>query len=72
MRHIDIQYFLIKDCIERGEVKIEYCQTDDMIADYTIKPLQGAKFYKFRKIILNLLEMKKTEILGIHIYVKLE
>ena len=53
-RHIDARYFFIKDCYERGELDIEYCPTDEMIANYMTKPLQGEKFYKFRKMILNL------------------
>ena len=33
-RHINIRYFFITDCIARKELKVEYCPTDDMIADY--------------------------------------
>ena len=52
-RHFDIKYFYITDLIRRNELEIEYCPTDDMIADYMTKPLVGAKFEKFRKIIMN-------------------
>ena len=52
-RHFDIKYFYITDLIERKEVEIKYCPTDDMIADYMTKPLSGAKFHKFRKQIMN-------------------
>ena len=52
-RHFDIKYFYITDLIERKEVEIQYCPTDDMIADYMTKPLSGAKFHKFRKQIMN-------------------
>ena len=52
-RHFDIKYFYITDLIERKEVEIQYCPTDDMIADYMTKPLSGAKFHKFRKLIMN-------------------
>jgi hypothetical protein len=52
-RHFDIKYFYITDLIERKEVAIQYCPTDDMIADYMTKPLSGAKFHKFRKLIMN-------------------
>jgi hypothetical protein len=34
------------------EVMIDFCPTDDMIADYMTKPLQGAKFLKFKKLIM--------------------
>ena len=53
-RHIDIRYFFIKDCIEKQKLEVEYCPTDDMVADFLTKPLQGAKFNKFRKQIMNL------------------
>ena len=52
-RHINIRYFFVKDRIERKELFVEYCPTEDMIADYFTKPLQGALFRKFRKMILN-------------------
>jgi hypothetical protein len=52
-RHFNIKYFYITDLIERGEVKIEYCPTDDMLADYMTKPVVGTKFISFRKHIMN-------------------
>ena len=51
-RAINIRYFFITDQVEKGNVKIEYCPTDDMIADFMTKPLQGEKFRKFRDLIL--------------------
>ena len=53
-RQINIRYFFIKDRQDSGEVDIEYCPTEEMVADYFTKPLQGAKFRKFRKLIMNL------------------
>jgi Reverse transcriptase (RNA-dependent DNA polymerase) len=52
-RHFNIKYFYITDLIERKEVTIQYCPTDLMIADYMTKPLTGAKFKKFRQLIMN-------------------
>jgi Reverse transcriptase (RNA-dependent DNA polymerase) len=52
-RHFDVKYFYITDLIERKEVSIEYCPTEEMIADYMTKPLTGSKFYKFKKSIMN-------------------
>jgi hypothetical protein len=37
---------------KKGNVLIDFCPTDDMIADYMTKPLQGAKFLKFKKLIM--------------------
>ena len=53
-RHINIRYYFITDRIKNGELEIEYCPTDDMVADYFTKPLQGKKFLQFRKTIMNL------------------
>ena len=52
-RHINIRYFFVKDRIEKKELFVNYCPTEDMIADYFTKPLQGAQLQKFRKMILN-------------------
>lgn len=53
-RHLNIRYFFLCDRIANKELKVEYCPTDDMLADYFSKPLQGIKFKKFRKAIMNL------------------
>jgi hypothetical protein len=52
-RHFHIKYFYITDLIANNEVTIRYCPTDLMVADYMTKPVMGAKFHKFRKIIMN-------------------
>ena len=53
-RHIKIRYFFITDLVQKGEVQIQYCPTDSMVADYQTKPLTGRKFRKFRAKIMNL------------------
>ncbi|KAI2495312.1 Reverse transcriptase (RNA-dependent DNA polymerase) [Fragilaria crotonensis] len=52
-RHINIRYFFIKDRVASGEVKIEYCPTNEMVGDFFTKPLQGMQFIKFRDEIMN-------------------
>ena len=51
-RHVDIRYFFVKDRVDKGEIGIEYCPTESMLADFFTKPLQGALFHKFRKVIM--------------------
>jgi hypothetical protein len=46
--HIDIRYFFVADRVKNGELRIEYCPTNDMLADFFTKPLQGSKFCTFR------------------------
>ena len=53
-RHFALHYFYVTDVVTRGEVKIRYCPTQDIIGDYMTKPLQGVLFYKFRKQILGM------------------
>ena len=51
-RHIDIRYFFVKDWVDKGEFRIEYCNSDNMIADFFTKLLQGHLFRKFRDFIM--------------------
>jgi hypothetical protein len=53
-RHFDIRYFFVTDWVRAKQLSIEYCPTGEMWADIHTKPLQGATFTKFRKLILNL------------------
>jgi hypothetical protein len=53
-RHINIRFFFMKDRIDGGELKVAYCPTDAMSADYLTKPLQGAKFRIHRDTIMGL------------------
>lgn len=53
-RHMNIRYFFVGDVIKRKEVILQYCPTDEMIGDFFTKPLGGAKFRRFRNIIMNI------------------
>jgi hypothetical protein len=53
-RHINIRYFYIQDRVEHNEIQVKFCPTDEMVGDFFTKPLQGAKFRKFRAIIMNI------------------
>ena len=37
--------------MDKKEVRIQYCKTDDMAADFFTKPLQGSLFKKTRSLI---------------------
>ncbi len=51
-RHIDIRYFFIQDRIGLANIDVQYCPTEQMLADFFTKPLQGNLFRKFREVIL--------------------
>jgi len=52
-KHIDVRYFYVKDLIDCDIINLKHCVTDDMIADFLTKPLQGKRFMKLRDIMLN-------------------
>jgi hypothetical protein len=51
-RHIDIRYFFIKDRLGLEDIDVQHCPTEQMLADFFTKPLQGSLFRKFREVIL--------------------
>jgi len=53
-RAFNIRYFFLTDQIEKGNLKVKYCPTGEMVADYMSKPLQGTKFEHFRKAIMGM------------------
>ena len=57
-KHIAIRYFFVTDRIAKGHMKVEWCPTADMIADFMSKPLQGSLFRKFRDIIMGVEAVK--------------
>ena len=60
-KHINIRYFFIQDRVRNGEITLKYCPTDQMLADYFTKPLQGIKFIQFRDMILGITPIVFTE-----------
>lgn len=46
-KHVETKRCFIKDLCERGTVKLEYCQTDEMRADLLTKPLGAVKHHRF-------------------------
>lgn len=47
-KHIDTKYHFVKDYIDKGTIKCEYCQTESMVADILTKPLSVAKHNELR------------------------
>jgi hypothetical protein len=45
-RHINNRYFLVKDRVASGEIRIEYCPTKEMLGDCFTKLIQGPLFYQ--------------------------
>ena len=51
-RHIHIRYFFLKNRIDKGEMRVEYCPTHLMLVDFFTKPLMGELFGKMRDVIM--------------------
>ncbi len=52
-RHINVRYYFIKQFVDKGIVKVEYCPTREMIADILTKPLYGSLFRELKAKLLN-------------------
>ena len=51
-KHIDIRYFFIKDRLEIEGYTVEYCPTQQMLADFFTKPLQGNLFRRLSAVVM--------------------
>jgi hypothetical protein len=51
-RHIDIRYFFMKDRVKIDGITVQHCPTEEMLADFLTKPLQGSLFRKFRDVLM--------------------
>ena len=51
-RHIDIRYFWVKDRLKDEKKKLEYCPTEQILAGFFTKPLQGNLFKKFWRVVM--------------------
>ena len=49
-KHIDIQYHFVRDCVEDGRLHLEYCPTEDMVADGLTKALGPEEHRKLAKM----------------------
>jgi hypothetical protein len=52
-KHIKAKFFLVKDRVDDGEIKVIDCPTEVMWADIMTKPLQGTAFRVMRAKLMN-------------------
>jgi len=53
-RHENIRFFWIADRLRIHGMKVEYCPTSVMLADFYSKPLQGGLFKRTRDVVMGL------------------
>ena len=51
-RHINIRYFYVQEQINNQMLKVKHLRTEEMLADFFTKPIEGHQFVKLRDIIL--------------------
>jgi hypothetical protein len=51
-RHIEIRYYYVANQVAKRDLRVVWCPTDKMIADFLTKPLQGKAFVKFRDLLM--------------------
>ncbi len=51
-RHIEIRHYYVADRVAKGDLRVVWCPTDEMIADFLTKPLQGKAFVKFWDLLM--------------------
>ena len=49
-KHIDIQYHFVRNCVEDGTTRLEYCPTEDMVADGLTKALGPERHRKLARM----------------------
>jgi hypothetical protein len=48
-KHIEVRYYFVKEKLEKKELSINYCPTEEMTADILTKPLNSIAFARHRK-----------------------
>lgn len=47
-KHIDVRHYFVRDKVEDGSIRLEYCPTKEMLADLMTKPLAAPEFMEQR------------------------
>ncbi len=50
-KHIDIKYHFVRERVAAGDIKLEFCKSQDMIADIFTKGLSSPQFTKLREML---------------------
>jgi ribonuclease HI len=49
-KHIDIRYHFVRDAIKKKDIRMEYIETKEQVADMMTKPLTNALLTKFKEM----------------------
>jgi hypothetical protein len=53
-KHMDMRYHICRETAESGDIEVQYCATENMLADVLTKPLVSARHNKLRNAIMGL------------------
>ena len=48
-KHIDVRHHYVRELVRDGAVRLDYCPSDENLADLMTKPLAHIKFQKLRR-----------------------
>ena len=51
-KHMHIRYFYVTEQVQKKAIHVTYCLTEEMVAEFFTKPLQGSLFIKICKYIM--------------------
>ena len=52
-KFMNVLYYVVMDWVERGDIEIIYCPSEQMVADFFTKSLQGTLFRRILNLIMN-------------------
>ena len=50
-KHIDVKFHFLRDCVDRGQIVIEFVETGRQLVDVLTKPLDRLRFTELKKMI---------------------
>ena len=53
-KHMDVRYHFCREKVESGDIEVQYCATENMLADVLTKPLVSARHGKLCNAIMGL------------------
>jgi hypothetical protein len=53
-KHMDVRYHFCREKVESGDIEVQYCATENMLADVLTKPLVSARHSKLCNAIMGL------------------
>ncbi len=53
-KHVDVRYHFIRLALSNGKVTVEYCPTEEMVADVMTKPVTKFKLEKFKSFMFGM------------------